>query len=295
MELQALFPDTIVEQTAYPAAYTDHTNEVWRVRTATEDVVVRAPRPAAALASPFWWGATALFGIDPTRPARLAALNATLATLAALPIPRVLRTGTIAGRDCLVVERLPGTRLTDLRALPPAALIELGAAIAQIHRREYRWWGALDSEQDQSLETFHPALAAALRTIVARFYPRDAALAGALDTFCDAARQLPPPAAAALVMLDVDATQFLTDGARITALVDTDAYVVAPRALDFIGYEYELDAPSAAAFAAGYRAILPLPALARVRPIYRYLYRLLEVQGPGPLDEWLGWPILFPD
>jgi len=30
-----------------------------------------------------------------------------------------------------------------------------------------------------------------------------------------------------------------------------------------------------------------------VRPVYRYLYRLLGVQGPVPLAAWLAWPILF--
>lgn len=94
-------------------------------------------------------------------------------------------------------------------------------------------------------------------------------------------------------MLDVDATQFLTADDRITALIDTEAYVVAPRALDFIGYEYELDERGAAAFAAGYRTLLPLPDLATVRPVYRYLYRLLGVQGAVPLDEWLAWPTRF--
>ena len=293
LDLQPLFPEPILAQKRYPAAYSDHTNDVWRVRTATEEVVVRAPRPAAELASPFWWGTRGLFGIDPTRPRRLAALNAQLAALSPLPIPRVLRAGTCAGRECLVLEWLPGTPPTDLRALPPAALRDLGAALAHIHRHEYRWWGAPEGDQQRALAAFHPALAALLQALVARFYAADTAIGGALAHFRDAALRLPAPESAALIMLDVDATQFLTDKGRITALVDTEAYVVAPRALDFIGYEYELDARGAAAFAAGYRALLPLPALAAVRPVYRYLYRLLGVQGPVPLDEWLAWPILF--
>ncbi len=293
LDLQPLFPDPIVEQEAYPAAYIDHTNDVWRVRTATEEVVVRAPRLAAELASPFWWGGLQLFGLDPTRPRRLAALNERLAALSALPIPRVLRAGTCAGRECLVLEHLPGARLTDLRALPPAALHDLGVAIARIHRHEEQWWGGAGGEQRRALAVFHPALAATMQAIVARYYADDAAIAGALARFHDAALRLPTPETGALVMLDVDATQFLTDGTRITALVDTEAYVVAPRALDFIGYEYELDAIGAAAFTAGYRTLLPLPELTAVRPVYRYLCRLLAVQGPVPLGEWLAWPILF--
>jgi aminoglycoside phosphotransferase len=293
MDLQPLFPEPIIEQVAYPAAYTDHTNDVWRVRTRSEDVVVRVPRPAAELESAFWWGCHHLFDLALARIERLAPLNDLLARLSPIPVPRVLRTATLAGRSCAVVERLPGERLLDLRALPPAALSELGAALAQIHRQRFDWWGAPDGTMRHALADFHPRLAATLEALVARFFAHDATIAGALDEFRAAALRLPSPESAALVMIDVDATQFLIDGARITALVDTDAFVVAPRALDFIGYEYELDAGSAAAFADGYRAILPLLDLRQVRPVYRYLYRLLGVQGAVPLDEWLAWPAFF--
>jgi len=39
--------------------------------------------------------------------------------------------------------------------------------------------------------------------------------------------------------------------------------------------------------------VLPLPDLSRVRAPYRFLYRLLEVQGSVPLDAWMSWPELF--
>ncbi len=293
MDLQPLFADPIIEQHAYPAAYTDHTNEVWRVRTATGEAVVRVPRPTAELDSPFWRGCRHLFGLDPTAPARLARTNALLGRLSPIPIPQVMRSGTIDGRRCIVVEHLPGERLRDLRALPPAALIELGAAIARIHRQRFAWWGTPDQITQRPLATFHARLAATLR-LLATSNP-DPTLTAPLERFCAVALALPAPTDAAPVMIDVDATQFLTDGARITALVDTDAYAIAPPALDFIGYEYELDTTSATAFAAGYRAHLPLPDLTARRPVYRYLYRLLGTQGAVPLDEWLAWPILFPD
>ena len=293
MDLQPLFPEPIVAQVAYPAAYSDHTNEIWRVRTAREDVVVRVPRPVEELDSAFWWGCRQLFGIDPERIDRLVPLNDLLAHLSPIPIPRVLRTGRVGGQDCAVVERLPGERLLDLRALPSAALAELGAAIARIHSRRFTWWGAPDGTTRHPLPDFHARLATTLGDVVARYFAHDATIAGALAEFRGAAVQLPSPEATALVMVDVDATQFLADGSRITALVDTDAYVVAPRALDLIGYEYELDAASAAAFADGYRAVLPLPDLRQVRPAYRYFYRLLGVQGAVPLNEWLAWPAFF--
>ncbi|HEY8600998.1 MAG TPA: hypothetical protein VIL85_21365, partial [Thermomicrobiales bacterium] len=191
------------------------------------------------------------------------------------------------------VEHLPGERLDDLRTLPPAALRELGAAIAQIHSVSFPWYGTFDGALRHPLDDFHRNLAATMRVLVKGFVGAEAPLAAPLEGFCAAALALPAPTSAAPVMIDVDATQFLTDGERITALIDTDAYAIAPPALDLIGYEYELDAPAAAAFVAGYRTIAPLPDLTAVRPVYRYLYRLLGTQGAVPLDEWMAWPRVF--
>ena len=293
LDLQPLFTAPIREQVALDPAYSDHTNDVWHVRTADEDVIVRAPRPADELVSPFWWGCRQLFGLDPGHLERLAPLNAQLARLSPLPVPLVQRTGAVAGRQCAVMERLPGKRLADFRALPVAAAGALGRSIASIHRQQFDWWGTPDGRVRHLLGTFHARLITVMRQLVRRYYAHDAAIVAALAPACVMAAALPAPESAALVMLDVDATQFLTDGCRLTALVDTDAYAVAPRALDFIGYEYELDAERAAAFAQAYRAILPLPDLTAVRPVYRYLYRLMEVQGAVDLAEWLHWPVYF--
>lgn len=291
--LQPLFANPIVEQILFPPAYSDHTNLVWRVRTAREEAIVRMPRAIGELNSPFWWGCHHLFGSDPRRPAALVAVNALLADLSPIPVPRVLRTGSIGAHPGIVVEALPGTRLANFNDLPLATIEALGTAIARIHARRFSRWGAPGGDPHHPLDTFHRNLAATLRGLVARFFADNAPLAGALDEMCALAQRLPPPTDAALVMIDVDGTQFLTDGTNLTGMVDTDAYVIAPPALDLIGYEYELDRPRAAAFANGYRAILPLPDLRAVRPLYRYLYRLLEVQGSVDLNIWLGWPRHF--
>ena len=49
----------------------------------------------------------------------------------------------------------------------------------------------------------------------------------------------------------------------------------------------------AALLADAYGSVLPLPALAPVRDIYRLLYLLLEVQGREPLRDWMRRPALF--
>ncbi|HZR43443.1 MAG TPA: hypothetical protein VFB12_25235 [Ktedonobacteraceae bacterium] len=94
-------------------------------------------------------------------------------------------------------------------------------------------------------------------------------------------------------MIDMDPTQFLTDGGRLTALVDTEAYAVGPCELDFIALEYVLDQRGAAALTKGYNTIRPLPDLSRVRSVYRYFCRLIGIQKKTDLETWMAQPVLF--
>lgn len=104
---------------------------------------------------------------------------------------------------------------------------------------------------------------------------------------------MPAPEYSSFVLADIDPTQFLVDNGVITGLVDTEAYVIAPREFDFVALEYVLDKRSAHFVSKGYETIMPLPDLKPVRVLYRYLYRLLEIQGSPDIDEWLSQPVLF--
>jgi aminoglycoside phosphotransferase (APT) family kinase protein len=205
----------------------------------------------------------------------------------------VLRKGILDSREWVVVEHMPGWALETFRSQPAAMLEQLGRALAQIHSLRFADYGSPFGHVRYPLDSFFARVVETLRMLAGRFYSGDARIMAALEPICRAALALPPPASAALAMVDLDVGQFLSDGAHITAIVDTEGYVIGPRELDFIGLEYLLDQAGAVAFAHGYQAPLPLPNLAPVRAVYRYLYLLLEVQGQADLDEWMDWPCLF--
>lgn len=169
----------------------------------------------------------------------------------------------------------------------------LGQALARIHTRRFGWYGSASEQRSSALSTFPAQLAQTMRMLVHQFYQADAVIKKALSSACEAASQLPPLEEGALIPIDIDPTQFLTDGEHFTAFVDTEAYAIGPRELDFIALEYILDQRGATAVARGYSDILSLPELSQVRSIYRYLYRLLEVQGSVDLEEWMRRPPLF--
>jgi Phosphotransferase enzyme family len=290
--LQALFDEPILEQVYLDPGYSGHASDVWLVRTAKGEAVARAFRWGGP-GGPFWCGCHHLFGIDPSRIFDLEPLNAQLAKISPIPTPRVLRKDVLDRRQWVVVERMPGCALETFRGQPAPMLEQLGRALAQIHSLRFADYGSPAGHIRYPLDGWFARVAETLRILVDDFYSGDERIVAAQGPIRQAAVRLPAPKDTALVMVDMDARQFLTDGARITAIVDTEAYVVGPRELDFIGLEYVLDPAGATAFAHGYQALLPLPELSPVRRIYRYLYRLLEVQGEADLDEWMKRPCLF--
>ncbi|MBB3908364.1 hypothetical protein [Anoxybacteroides rupiense] len=75
--------------------------------------------------------------------------------------------------------------------------------------------------------------------------------------------------------------------------MDTQGYVIGPRELELIAFEYIFNDNAAQMFKKGYTSSLEFPDLSKVRPVYRHFLRLLEVQGSKPIDEWMNHPVLF--
>jgi fructosamine-3-kinase len=297
--LQPLFVEPILEQTYLDPGYSGHASDVWLVKTATEEVVVRASRldsdQGHGTMHEFWWGCNKLFGIDPRRVFDLEPLNTYLNKFSPIPAPRVLRKGQIDDRLCVVLEYMPGEVLRGFRDKPATMLEQFGAALAQLHSERFADCGNPVGSFRYPLAEFPARMVETMRQLADHQYRTDRRMRAQIESMTRAVRKLPPPDAAALVLVDIGADQFLSDGDRLTAVVDTEAYVVGPPELDLICLEYSLDRPSAVPFLAGYRSVLPLPDLSRVRLPYRYLYRLLGVKGQVDWEEWLGWPCVFDD
>jgi aminoglycoside phosphotransferase (APT) family kinase protein len=296
MNVQSLFEEPILEQTYLDPGYSDHATDVIHVKTSRENIVVRMPRfmEGDEPKGDFGWGLYHLFGLDMRQIFRLQPLNALLNSLSPIAVPQVLRKGMADdGRPYVIVEFMPGyePEQADMRQKP--MLVELGKALASIHSRFSPHYGQAIGETHYPLQSFHPRMIETMRSLVERFHSNDTRVQQTLATITKLAQQLLAPKEASLVMIDLNERQFLTDGRHFTALVDTDAYVLGPRQLDFIALEYAFDAMQAEVFAQGYSSILPLPRLAEVRPVYRYYYRLLEVLGGIDIDDWMNHPALF--
>jgi aminoglycoside phosphotransferase (APT) family kinase protein len=263
------------------------------VKTHRREVIVRASGiENVKEAGVFLRSLNHMFGIGPGNVLALEAVNNTLSGFKAFVYPKILEKHRL-DREYVVVELLGGATLESFSGLSKEELIKFGRNLAIIHSRKLDYWGNPSGTFKVSLENANRHIIQSMHTIVKEFYWENHKILNALPRMERALRDIPPPEDTSYVLVDMDPTQFLADRGRITGLCDTEAYVIAPRALDFIALEYVLDRNAAQFVSQGYQTIMELPDLRHVRTVYRYLYRLIEIQGDEDLDEWLWRPELF--
>jgi hypothetical protein len=291
--LQQLFDEPIEEITMLDPGYSGHASDVWLVKTASKEVVVRSSRWRHEPNREFWWGCKFMFGIDPRHMIYFEENSKVLNAIPHILAPAILSKAKMDGREYLVVEKMKGTALPSFTNQSDEMMQQLGGWLAKIHLNTFDFFGNLAGTRTEKKELFHTRLAEAMKLLVERDYVNNSEIRERLEHMTNELSALPVPQHFCPILVDLDPSQFLTDNGMISAIVDTEAYVVAPRELDFIGLEYVLDEQASKAFLAGYTTILDIPELANCRKVYRYLYRLLGVHGSVELDKWFAQPELF--
>jgi aminoglycoside phosphotransferase (APT) family kinase protein len=294
-EVLAVFSqnETILDVRALDPGYSGHGSDVWLVRTGVGERIIRSSRLRGEPEHEFWWGLKALFGVDPRDMRHLEAALELLAGVPGIPVPRVLARAKVNGREYLAVERMNGAMPETFAGQPDGMLRGFGEWLARVHALRFDGFGDLAGKRAEPKERFHERLAETMRAMVGREHAGDPAMREFLAAALEELRGLPAPHSCCPVMVDLGPGQFLAEGGRITALVDLEAYVAAPRELDFIGLEYELDEQAARPFLEGYASVLDVPDLTRCRTAYRFFYRLMGVKGSVDIRQWMAQPKLF--
>ena len=259
MDLQFLFKEPIIKVQELDPGYEDHASDVWLVTTDDGEVIVRSSRMVGEPDNDFWWGCKKLFGIDPRKVYELENINLLLNQVTSIPVPRVIHKGNAFSKVFVVLEKITGNVMSSFVNQPPSLLESLGEGLAKIHQYKLDYVGSPSGHFQVKLTDFHQHVSTTMVEIVKRFYSDEAAIKAKLSEITELLEHLPAPSCSSLVLVDMDPTQFLSDGKAITGLVDTEAYVIAPRELDFIGLEYVLDERSVEHFKNGYERIKEFP------------------------------------
>ncbi|MHB1956603.1 MAG: aminoglycoside phosphotransferase family protein [Sulfobacillus sp.] len=302
-DLSPLFSGTYRSQRLFPHTHPGQASWVWSVDTTEGERIVRTSRFSIPPDEDFWQGAKRLFDVDSSQVRRMVTVHRRLEPLSSIPLPKIFDVKTLGENTYLILEKLPGYALSSFMELPAPALTKLGEALGSIHSCRYSSFGSpLLMEKitppfvdNHALFRFHARMVETMQYLVDTFYADDLQLRPYWTNFLDQSSHLLPLDYASPIMLDMDPTQFLADGAAITGLVDTELYALGPRQLELIGLEYLLDEDRAQMFRLGYERIMPLPILAPYRSAYRLLLRLMSFQGTVDWTTWMNAPIRFID
>jgi fructosamine-3-kinase len=292
-DVQAIFPEPILSAQHFDPGYSDHSTDVWKVISAHGVTAVRISCFEEWDDSAFWDGLRWLFSWRTVTARRTQARHRFLRAAGGLPVPQMLRHGRVGEISYLLMEWMPGQRCASFDQLSPAGLKAYGRYLAGLHTHTFPHTGLLGGAKGRSTADFPTRLAAVLGRLARVFFADQPDLLAPLAEMRERALRLRVDAFSP-VLVDLCASQYLVDEqGLLCALIDTDAYVLAPRELDLINLEYLLTTEQAGHFTRGYTSLLPLPDLGAVRPVYRYLYRLMEVHDVRDLEQCLGWPAIF--
>jgi aminoglycoside phosphotransferase (APT) family kinase protein len=290
---QDFITEPILECEYLDPGYSGHAADVWRVRTEKRAAALRIFN-ASAWNGPFWDGMRWLFHWLGDFRRKAAGRNRFLREAGGLPVPGVLAHGARNGLDYMLMEWMPGLRMETFAELGPEGLRGFGRHLAALHARTFPSSGTLHGAKGRPAAQFHVQLVETLNMLFESYYRDQPDFARRHQAMLRQARQARSERCSP-VLVDLGAGQYLrSERGELCALVDTDAYAIGPRELDFILLEYGLSPALAKDFAKGYQEALPLPRLREVRPVYRYLYRMMEVEGAVPLREWMEQEAIFP-
>lgn len=293
MDFRLFFEEPIKQIVELSPGYDDHASDVWLIKTDNQEVVIRSSRMVEEPSNDFWWGCKRIFGIDPRNVFELAHVNNKLSEITTIPIPKVINKRKLVSKEYIVVEKLSGVVVNSFVGQPSSVLQSLGEGLAKIHSHKENYIGNPSGKVKIKLQKFHQHLILAMGELVSKFYSEQQQIKEKYTEVVNLLSNLPTPEVSTFVLIDLDPTQFLSNGKEITGLVDTEAYVIGPREFDFISLEYILDEKSARDFKIGYEKIMEIPDLTKYRMPYRYLYRLLSVQGSVDINDWLNHKPLF--
>ena len=181
----------------------------------------------------------------------------------------------------------PGCACGSFGELSPGGLQAYGRHLAALHTHFFPKNGTLAGDKGRPAADFRTEVFNTLQMLFERFYKDQPEHARIHGEMLERAWQIQAERCAP-VLVDLSASQYLrSEQGELCALVDTDAYAIGPRELDFILLEYFMTMAQAREFSQGYQEVLALPILREVRQVYRYLYLLMEVEGAVPLERWM--------
>ena len=278
---QAALPKLMAAPILLPSKFDDSTHQIWLCETLDGRMVLKVCNQAAVAKSGFWLGVNHLFGADfPNSLGQIQQTHALLNNLGVYTVPDFVASSS----NRFVLTRFVEGVDVDASQVTDAMVLRLAKHVGLLHQCQQATWGELHTPAYPASDwckRLHATLVA-LAEQSAVTIP-DALLEGVLKQVST----LEEPEFVPL-MLDLRWDQFRTAGDKgALALIDLDAFVMGPRALELVLLEYVLTPAQFPIFKAAYTKRNEWPSYASHKPCYQLLLFLMQVLGETDLASWM--------
>jgi len=282
---QASLPKLIAQPKAIPNKFEDSTHQLFYCQTIDGPMVLKVCNEATIEKSHFWLGANHLFAADfPNSLGNIRSTHHFLEKKGALAVPDFV---SASAKRFVLTHFLAGKDL-ETESVADQWVIKLAEHIAKLHQFTYSRWGKLHAPQFSA-----PQWASRLHeTLSFLAEKQDTHIGEALLSEVLTQANNINETEFVPVMLDLRWDQFrdcqaVADDINNLALIDLDAFVIAPRALDLILLEYVLTPMQWARFKQHYTQTHAWPDLVAQKACYQLLLFLMNVLGERDLAKWM--------
>ncbi len=268
------------------AQFPDSTHQLWQCDTADGKMILKVCHQSRVQDSSFWQGMNHLFQLDfPQSLAHTEAISRFLQKNGGFSSPEIV--AEQAGHFVLV-RYLEGVDLSaDL--IDNTTVIQLAHHWGKLHQHLSTKWGSIKkpifSANDWPIRLEQTIQLLSDRNGIP--IPADILKMSYGQCRTLSLEQFVP------VMPDFRWDQLRQCDDGTLAVVDLDAFVRAPRELEWVLLEYLLSPQQAKLFVEIYTQYQPIPDLSACRLSYRVLLFLMNVLGESKLQQWLEQPPLF--
>lgn len=277
---QAGLPKLIAKPAAIPNKFEDSTHRLFYCQTENGDMVLKVCHEATIGKSHFWSGANHLFATDfPNSLSNIDITHDFLEKNGALTVPEFVS----ASANRFVLTRFLAGKDVDTAHISDQWVRQLAQHIAKLHQGRYTSWGKLHAPQFSAKEW-----ASRLQeTLFLLAKQHDSLIAEHLMAEILALAKNSHETDFVPMMLDLRWDQFRSSSDNDLALIDLDAFVIAPRALDLVLLEYVLTPAQLAVFKQHYAQMHPWLEHTANTPCYQLLLFLMNVLGENDLAKWM--------
>lgn len=277
---QADLPKLLVAPIAIPSQFKDSTHQVWHCQTADGEMVLKVCNPTTVTKSAFWLGLNHLFGADfPNSLGDIKRTHDFLQQNGALKVPAIVASNA----NRFVLTRFLAGQDVDSAHVDEQTVVRLAKHIASLHLQANHHWGSFlaptFTAQDWALRlqnTIQYLAEQASTPIDVRW------LAELFKKSGDIQETSFVP-----MMFDLRWDQLRYCDDQALALIDLDAFVIAPKNLDLVLIANLLSPAQWRLFKQQYEMVLAWPDYSQQQPCYQLLLFLMQVFGETNLARWM--------